>query len=137
MAVENGLSRRQRLSIGGLLVALGAGLSLAIYLQPQQLRVPAWVAHSATAAFALAGAALIAGALGAMKLVHWLGALIVAAMLVPALWVAFGPGPRECGISLGPASGTGSEWICRTGFGLGALLGLVILALIIHQALRR
>lgn len=116
---------------------LGVGVSLAIHLHPEQLRVPAWVAYAATASFALAGAALIAGALGAIKLVHWLGVLIVTAMLVPFLWIALGPGPRNCGFSLGFVSGAASDWVCRAGFGTGALLGLVILALMIHQALRR
>ena len=137
MAVENELSNRQRLTIGALLIVLGLSVSLAIYLHPQQLRVPAWVAYAATVSFVLGGAALIAGALGAIKLVHWLGVLIVSAMLVPFLWIALGPGPMDCGFSLGFVSGAASDWVCRAGFGTGALLGLVVLGLIIHQAFRR
>jgi hypothetical protein len=137
MAVEKELSNRQRLSIGALLIVLGLGVSLAIYLHPQQLRAPAWVAYAAASSFVLGGAALIAGALGAAKLVTWLGVLIVLAMLVPFLWVAFGPGPQECGFSLGFISGAGSDWVCRAGFGIGALLGLAVLALILRQAWRQ
>jgi hypothetical protein len=133
--VTTELSRRQRLTIGALLMALGAGVSLAIHFQPQQLRAPAWVAYAAAGSFALAGAALIAGAYEAKRLVSWLGVLVVAALMTPALWVAFGAGGRECGFSLGFVSGVAPDLFCRIGFGLGALLGLFILVLIIRQAL--
>jgi hypothetical protein len=134
--VTTELSRRQRLTIGALLIAVGAGISLAIHFHPQQLRAPAWVAYAAAGSFALVGAALIAGAYEAKKLVSWLGVLIVSALLVPFLWVALGPGARECGFSLGFISGAAPELLCRIGFGLGALLGLFILVLIIRQALQ-
>ena len=76
-------------------------------------------------------------ALGAAKkLVSWLGVLIVIALLVPFLWVALGPGARECGVSLGFISGVAPDLLCRLGFGLSALLGLFILALLIRQALK-
>jgi hypothetical protein len=96
------------MTIGALPVALGAGVSLAIHFHPEQLRAPAWVAYAAGGSFALAGAALIAG----------------------------GPGARECGFSLGFIAGEAPDLLCRVGFGLGALLGLFILALIVRQALR-
>jgi hypothetical protein len=86
--VTTELSRRQRLTIGALLMALGAGVSLAIHFHPQQL------------------------------------------------WVALGPGARECGLSLGFISGAAPELLCRVGFGLSALLGLFILVLLIRQALK-
>ena len=129
-------SARQRLTIGLLVAAMGTGVMLLIYFQPQQLRAPSWVAYAAASTFVLAGMALVAGALGARKLVAWLGVLTVAALMTPAVWIAFGPGARGCSFSLGFLSGAASEWACRGAFGLGALLGAAILFLMLRQALR-
>ena len=130
------LSSRQRLTIGVLVAAMGAGIMLAIYFQPQQLRAPAWVAYAAASTFVLAGIALVAGAFGAINLVAWLGVLTVAALVTPALWIALGPGARGCTFSFGLLSAIASEWLCRGAFGIGALLGLAILALMVRSALR-
>src|SRR5262245_23077530 len=130
-------SKRQRLVTGSLLVLVAAGVSLVIHLHPENLRAPAWVAYAAAGSFGLAGAALIAGAYGAVKAVQWLGVLTVAALLTPALWVSVGPGGRGCTVSFGFLSGAAAEWACRGGFGLGAVLGLVILVLMLRQALGR
>jgi len=127
-------SKRQRLVIGLLLIAVGVGTLALIFLQPQQLRVPAWVAYAAVATFPLAGAALIAGALGAARLVPWLGMLLIAGLLVPGLWAAFGPGPQKCSVYVGAIGGEASDWVCRTGFGIGSIIGLAVLALLIRHA---
>jgi len=58
-------TRRQSIVVGIVAIAAGAGSALAIYLRPQALRAPAWVAYAAVATFVLAGASLLAGALGA------------------------------------------------------------------------
>lgn len=101
----------------------------------QQLLVPAWVAYAAVSTFPLAGAALIAGTLGAARLVAWLGMLLVAGLLVASLWVTLGPGPRNCSIGyLGNVGGQASDWFCRAGFGIGSIIGLAVLALLIRRA---
>src|SRR5262249_46601172 len=94
-------SERQRLVFGLFLIAIGVGTTAVIFLRPEQLRVPAWVAYAAVATFPLSGIALIAGALGANRLVPWLGILVLVGLLVPGLWVTFGPGLQKCSISLG------------------------------------
>jgi len=119
--------------MGWLLIAVGVATVALIFLQPQQLRVPAWVAYAAASIFSFAGLALVAGALGAEWLVSWLGILVVIALLVPSLWVTLGPGEQNCSVSLGGVRGEGSDWICRAGFGVGSLLGLVVLFLLIRQ----
>lgn len=129
-------TRRQALVIGGVAIALGVLSALMIQLRPEGLRAPAWVAYAAVATFPLAGGALIAGALGAKRLVPWLGVLITCGLLVPGLWVALGPGGRECSFSLGFLGGAASELVCRTGFGVGALLCLVLLVLLVRRASR-
>jgi hypothetical protein len=124
------------MAIGCVAIALGAGSAAAIYLHPQALRAPAWVAYAAVSTFVLAGAAFIAGVLGAKRLVPWLGVLITLGLLTPSLWVALGPGGRDCSFSLGFLSGAASELACRAGFGLGSLLCLVFLGLLISRASR-
>ncbi len=62
-------NKKQAIAIGIVAIVLGAGTAAAIYLHPQALYAPAWVANAAVATFPLAGAALIAGALGARRLV--------------------------------------------------------------------
>jgi hypothetical protein len=136
MAVEGELPARQRLIIGLLVGGLGVGITSAAYLHPEQMRAPAYVVYAATSSFVLAGIALVAGALGARKLVQWLGVLIVMALMTPAVWIALGPGAHDCGFSLGFVAGVAPDLACRLGFGAGALLGLLILVLIVRQALR-
>ena len=129
-------SRRQALVIGGIAIALGGLAAAMIHTHPEGLRAPAWVAYAAVATFPLAGVALIAGAVGARRVVPWLGVLIACGLLIPGLWVALGPGGRECSFSLAFLGGTASELVCRTGFGVGALLCLVFLVLLVRQASR-
>ena len=129
-------TRRQALFIGSVAIALGVGSAAAIYLKPEGLRAPAWVAYAAVSTFVLAGMALLAGALGAKRVVPWLGALIVCGLLVPGLWIALGPGGRACTFSLGFLSGAASEFVCRGAFGAGALLCLVFLVLLVSRASR-
>jgi hypothetical protein len=128
------VSKRQRFVIGVLLLAIGLGISLVIFLQPQQLRVPAWVAYAAASTFPLSGLALVAGVLGASRLVIWLGILVVAGLLVPSLWVTLGPGLQKCSVSLGNIGAHASDWVCRAGFGIGSVLGLAVLVLFIRHA---
>ena len=129
-------TRRQSIVVGIVAIAAGAGSALAIYLRPQALRAPAWVAYAAIATFVLAGASLLAGALGAKWLARWLGVLIMCALLVPGLWIAVGPGARDCSFSLGFLSSVASELFCRAGFGLGPLLCVALLVLLVGRAFK-
>jgi hypothetical protein len=129
-------TRKQALVAGGIALATGLGSAAAIHLHPEGLRAPAWVAYAAVSTFVLAGMALLAGALGAKRVVPWLGALIVCGLLVPGLWIALGAGGRECSFSLGFLSGAASEFVCRGAFGAGALLCLVFLVLLVSRASR-
>jgi hypothetical protein len=40
----------------------------------------------------------------------------------------------KCSGSIGNIGGHASDWVCRAGFGIGSLLGLVILVLLIRHA---
>ena len=129
--------RRQRL-IGGLLsVIVGALAAAMIYWHPEQLRVPAWVAYAACSAFVFAGVTIMTNEFALYRLQAWLIAGCAAALLVPFVWIAFGPGERQCSVTLPFVSTTASDLVCRGAFGLGALLGAMILALVVLRAFRQ
>ena len=50
----------------------------------------------------------------------------MAALVLAAMWVAFGPGPRECSVSVSAFSGFAADWLCRGVFGFGALVGTAL-----------
>ena len=129
--------RRQRLL--GALVSTAAGLLTAamIYLRPEGLHVPAWVAYVACAAFVFAGLTIMAHEFALRRTHAWLAVACVASLLVPGAWVAFGPGVRECAVSAPFLSGIGSDLVCRGAFGLGAVIVAALLVWIVLRALRQ
>ena len=125
-------TRTQRLFGGWAALGIGVLSLVMMYLHPEQLRVPAWVAYAAMSSFVCAGGALLTGESAATRTVApWLGVLATIALMVPAVWIAFGPGPRNCAAALAFFSTTASDWVCRGVFGFGALIGLLILFLMI------
>ena len=116
-------------------VAMALALCALIYLHPEQLHAPAWVAYSAAAAFFVAGLSLLAGPAGATRTQNWLAVVLVVCMVLPGLWVAFGGGERQCKVSFTFLQFE-SEALCRGAFGVGAILGLGILALYVANAIR-
>lgn len=128
--------RPQRLL--GALVSTVAGLLAAamIYLHPEGLRVPAWVAYVACAAFVFAGLSIMAHEFALRRMHTLLVLACVASLLVPGAWVAFGPGARECSVSGPFLSGIGSELVCRGAFGVGAVIVAALLVWIVWRALR-
>lgn len=129
--------RRQRLL--GALLSVVAGLLTAamIYLRPEALQVPAWVAYAACAAFVFAGLTIAAHEFALPRTHAWLAVGCVASLLVPGAWIAFGPGLRECSVSGPILSGIGSDVMCRGAFGLGALIAAALLVWAVVQAVRQ
>jgi hypothetical protein len=132
--------RRHRLVGGALAVAVGAAVVLALLFLPRGVHAPAWVVYAAAGAFVLAGATLIAQGTGHGVLARWLPSLVIACLVAPAAWIAFGTGPRRCMVSAwGFGSrllGRHSDLLCRVAFGVGAVVGLLILLLAVREALR-
>ena len=56
----------------------------------------------------------------------WTGQKGVAALVLAAVWVAFGPGSRECSVSLAQFGSVATDWLCRGMFGSGALVGAAL-----------
>lgn len=128
---------RKHPRIGALMVLAGAGLALMIHLHPEALRAPAWVAHAAALAFSLAGLALLAQAWNlSRRLQAWLAVVLIGCLLTPMLWIAMASPEGRCRVNILGWSAPAPEWICRSGFAFASVLGLLILALAVRQALR-
>jgi hypothetical protein len=135
MALDTG-ARRQRFLIAFLLIAMGLFTIALVALYPEKLRVPAWVAYAPLATFPLAGTVILLQSCGARRIAGWLGLFLVIGLLVPGFWIAFGPGPMTCTVSLLGVSGAGSDWMCRIGFGIASLIGALVLAVVVARFLR-
>ena len=121
----------------GAVVAVAAGLvvGLMIHRHPEGVRVPASVAFVAAAAFVLAGLCLFAGALEIDWLQQWLGIAVTLSMLVVSLWIAFGPGARECSMSIPFVQTAAPDALCGGAFGIGALLAALFIGVFLRRAL--
>lgn len=119
--------RNGNLLTGALASLMGVGVAIAIYLRPDGLRVPAFVAYAAAAAFILVGFVIFAIETKRARLHGWLIVALLAAMFTPAAWVAFGPGERECTVAPGFLEFLATGALCRAAFGLGAVLLAVML----------
>ena len=120
------------LAVGLGLVLLAGGMAVLVHLHPEKLRVPAWVADVALAAFALAGACITAQAAGRPGIARGIACALLGVMTLVPAWIAIGPGPRHC-TSITFATRTAmSGATCRGAFGIAA----VLLALMFLMALR-
>ena len=129
------VSRRTQLIGAVAAVAIGLLVAFMIRLHPEGLRAPAWVAYVAASAFVLAGLCLFAGAVEMNWLRGWLGIAVTLSMLVVSLWIAFGPGERECSMSIPFAQTVAPDALCRGAFGIGALLVALFVGLLVRRAL--
>ena len=116
-------------------VAAGLGVGFMIHLHPEGLRVPAWVAYVAAAAFVLAGLCLLAGAMEILWLQQWLGIAVTLSLFVVSLWIALGPGERACSMSIPFVQSIAPDALCRGAFGIGALLVALFLGLLVRRAI--
>jgi hypothetical protein len=126
--------------LGAAVAALGAALTLAMFLQPQALRVPAPIGYLAGLAFVLAGWTIVARAQGHVRLKAWLPVLLLACMVTPAIWLAFGSGQRQCTLGIARTMarifGARSDLACRIGFAVAAVVGIALVLAALWQALR-
>ncbi|HKQ23280.1 MAG TPA: hypothetical protein VJT81_02415 [Burkholderiales bacterium] len=129
--------RRKRL-LGGLLSTVVGVLTAAmVYGYPERLNAPAWVAYAACSGLVVAGLTIIVAESPLRRTHTWLCVACTVALLVPGIWVAFGPGVRECSISVPFFSTAGSELLCRGAFGLGAFIVAALLIWVVLRALRQ
>jgi hypothetical protein len=129
-------SRKTQLLGGAIALATGVLVAAMIYTHPEELRVPAWVAYTAAMVFVLAGLALLAGAWELGWLQRWGGAGVALALFFVSGWIAFGPGERECTVSMPFFRTFAADAVCRGAFGFGTLLVGLLLGLVAYRAIR-
>jgi len=129
------VSRRSQLITAAVVVALGLLVAFMVDVHPESLRIPAWVAYVAASAFVFAGLCLLASAITmTYRLQRWLGVAVTVSLFVVCAWVAFGPGQRECSVSLPFVKSITGDAICRGAFGIGAILMGLFLLLVLRRA---
>jgi hypothetical protein len=121
---------------GAVAVAAGVLTAVLIYVHPESLRVPRWVAYVACGAFVLAGFAVIAQSGGASVAYRWLVVGVIGAMLVPPLWAALGVSPPTCSAEVLGSLIIPAGVACRALWAVSSLLLAVIFIMVVRWALR-
>lgn len=147
MALENpSLSVAGRLLVVLGFVVLGGVLAMAAFdigpLRQRDILGPPWLGIASGAVFAGAGVAVGCHGLPRWQwLVELMGLVVCIGMAAVAIWIAMGPGDRQCqgGFSI---AGTGYEGVlgmfgCRAAFSLGALMMTGVVCLMGASLLRR
>lgn len=128
--------RRRYVVVAAVLVAAGLGTAALMRAFPERLNVPAAVGYVAATAFVMAGLLALANAFAGARVRAWLVVALLACLVSPGLWEAFGPGDRWCSagslVFFAPARGTA----CRLAFGVASVVGLLMLAIAVRHAWR-
>jgi hypothetical protein len=122
---------------GAALVVLGLALLSAMVAYPERLRVPALIGYSVAATFAIAGLLALANEFCSDRIRSWLAVALLALMAVPSIWISVGPGKRSCTFQARSLGETAGDGVCRTAFGIGSVLVLLMLLMALRQALAR
>jgi hypothetical protein len=122
-------------SAGVVAILAGAATATLIYLHPEHLLVPSWVAYSACMAFVFAGWALLALAGAGRQRYRWLVVALLGTMLVPPLWAAIGASSQTCSAAVVGIVFVPSEVFCRGVWGLSAVVLFVLFVWSIRWAM--
>lgn len=128
--------RRRHVVAAAVLVVTGLGTAALMQAFPERLDVPAAVGYVAAMAFVMAGLLAFANVFAGARVRAWLVVALLACLISPGLWAAFGPGDRWCSAGslffFGPTRGTA----CRVAFGVASVVGLLVLAVAARHAWR-
>lgn len=127
----------RRATVGGALVGLGLVLLTVMVAFPARLKVPAPIGYLAAGTLVMAGLLALANVFCSRRVRAWLAVALLTCMLLPAAWIAFGTGPRTCSLKVGVSSGLIGGAGCRLAFGVGTVLGLVLVFIALRSAARR
>lgn len=93
-----------------------------IYVRPDLLQVPAWIAYASAGVFVVSGLLAFTVNFNKLDLQKVLILLLTTLICLPIGWIAFGPGVRECSVH-GHGGWTQKNGLaCRIPFGVGILL---------------
>ena len=127
--------QRHHTFFGWFVALMGLFVAAMVYAHPERAEAPLWVVYASSGAFLFAGLAIVASSSAHSKLQAWLAIGCMATMVVPGMWIAFWPGPRVCGMSVGFASGAAHGGACRVAFGSGAVIVGAMLVWAVKRAL--
>jgi hypothetical protein len=119
-------SNTQGHSAGVVSILAGVATATLIYLHPEHLLVPGWVAYSACLAFVFAGWILLAQADSGRQHFRWLVVALVGTMIVPALWAALGTSSQTCSAAIAGIVFVPSDVVCRVVWGVSAVVLFVL-----------
>ena len=122
---------------GFVAILAGSATATLIYLHPEHLLVPGWVAYSACMAFVLAGWALLAQASSGRQHYRWLIVALLGTLLIPPLWAAFGSSSQTCSAAIVGFEIVPSEVFCRVVWGVSAAFLLLLLFWAIRWAMTK
>ena len=110
------------LIFGILFLLFGIWFAFLIYVRPDLLQVPAWVAYASAGIFVVSGLLAFNVNLNRLDLQKGLILLFITLFSLPFGWIAFGPGVRECSVHGSGGWTQQSGLACRIPFGIGILL---------------
>lgn len=88
----------KKLMMGIVFLLCGILFAFLIYLRPDLLHVPAWVAYAMAGSFAIAGLLAFTAHLNRLDLQNMLIFLFALLLFLIFGWIALGPGSRECSV---------------------------------------
>lgn len=127
------LSEKQKTLIWVGMMSLSLLTGYIMYLKPEGLKVPVYIAIIALVVFFVVGLAILLHGRVTNERYHNLIQSIILLMSVIPLWIAFDPAEKQCRVNLILVS---SDLSCRIGFGIGALI-LVIIFILSFTLLKR
>jgi hypothetical protein len=86
------MSRRRKIVTGLAIAAVGLIAGIMVYVRPEGLRAPLWVAITACFAFVVAGTAVVLHGFVANRTYLFFIVVLVTIMTTIAAWLAFGSG---------------------------------------------
>jgi hypothetical protein len=119
------------------MVVLGLALLGLMMAFPERLKVPASIGYLVAGTFVLAGLLALANVFCGRAVRAWLAVALLTCMVVPSVWIALGPGPRSCSFEIGALVGLTGGGACRVAFGVGSVVGLVLVFMALRDALKR
>ncbi|WP_299486290.1 hypothetical protein [Acaryochloris sp. IP29b_bin.137] len=116
----------QSLTFGIVFLLFGILFAFLIYLRPDLLQVPAWIAYASAGVFAASGLLVFTVNLNRLDLQKLLILLLALLLCLISGWIAFGPGLRECSVHGVGGWTQQSGLACRIPFGLGMLIPVTL-----------
>lgn len=122
---DNDAGKTPGLGFAIVFIVIGLGMMVMISVSPEGLNAPMWVVQIACAAFVFAGLSMLGQVFG-LTILSRLSALgVVYCLCAPGMWIAFDPLPKDCSVSTAFFATTGTDILCRTVFGAGAVITLI------------